>query len=437
MRVPTAAWPILAVALLLRLGLVAATPDYRPDHDDRDYDRLACAVVDGGGFAMRGPRTTPRSCGSFRSETRVEPTAFRPPGYPLFLAGVYEASRPVTRDRWAVARVAQALLGTLAVALIGIVAGQLWGRRTALAAMGLGALSLPLVLVGGTLLSETLFVALELGAVAAALAHRRSRRPLAWVALAGVLVGLATLTRTNGPALLLVLVPAVWTARPRLARRALTRPIVLVAAAALVVAPWTVRNAVAMDAFVPVNTESGSAFAGVYNDAARTDQTRPGAWLPRQRVPELRSVLEGSPQEPRLQRRLLSRSIAYAWDHPLYVAEVAARNLARLLGLEGPSWWRFSAGTMDVPTPAADAAAYAFFVLAALAVAGLAMPARRRAPGWLLALPAVLLATVVPLVGETRFRAPIDPFLAIFAALAVAEAPRLLSAARRRRPARA
>jgi 4-amino-4-deoxy-L-arabinose transferase-like glycosyltransferase len=435
MRVPTAAWLILVLALVVRLGYVAGTPEYRPDHDDRDYDRLACALVDGGGFAERGPHTTKRSCGSFRPGRRIEPTAFRPPGYPLFLAGTYGATKPLTHDRVTAARLVQAVLGTLVVALIGLVAAQLLGRRTALVAMALGAVCMPLVVVGGTLLSETLFVALELGAVAALLAERRARRPLLWVALAGVLVGLATLTRTNAPVLLVVLVPALLAGRSLRSPRAFARPLLLLAVAALVVAPWTIRNASAMHAFVPVNTESGSALVGVYNDSARNASVRPGAWLPRQHIPELRGLLARDLPEPELQRRFRARGLAYAADHPLYVAEVSARNLARLTGLAGADWWRFSAGTIDVPNPPADVAAYEFLVLAALALAGLALPARRRIPVWLLLLPVALLASVLPLVGETRFRAPIDPFVVILAAVAVVEAPRLARLARRRRPA--
>ena len=55
-----------------------------------------------------------------------------------------------------------------------MVAAQLWGRRVALAAMGLAAVYVPLILVGGSVMSEPLFAALLLGALAAAIQHRRS-----------------------------------------------------------------------------------------------------------------------------------------------------------------------------------------------------------------------------------------------------------------------
>src|SRR5215216_3184186 len=74
---PTAAvWLILALALVLRVGYVAATPDYRLVHDAIDYDRAATSIARGEGY--------PDALG--------RPTAFRPPAYPYLLAGVYKVA---------------------------------------------------------------------------------------------------------------------------------------------------------------------------------------------------------------------------------------------------------------------------------------------------------------------------------------------------------
>ena len=45
-RVPRVALVLVAVALLLRLGFVIATPGYTPAHDDRDFEHIA-AVASG------------------------------------------------------------------------------------------------------------------------------------------------------------------------------------------------------------------------------------------------------------------------------------------------------------------------------------------------------------------------------------------------------
>ena len=76
------------------------------------------------------------------------------------VAGVQDASE---HDRVLAARILGIFISTLIVGLIGVVAAQLWGRRVALAAMGLAAVYIPLIVVGGAVMSEPLFAALLLG----------------------------------------------------------------------------------------------------------------------------------------------------------------------------------------------------------------------------------------------------------------------------------
>ena len=64
---------ILVAALAIRVAWVLATPDYQLVHDALDYDNHAASIAAGDGFATSYGR----------------PTAFRPPAYPIFLAGVY------------------------------------------------------------------------------------------------------------------------------------------------------------------------------------------------------------------------------------------------------------------------------------------------------------------------------------------------------------
>lgn len=55
-------------------------------------------------------------------------------------------------------------------------------------------------------------------------------------------MGLATLTHENAVVLLVALVGAAWTERPRFSRAALRAPLGLLAVAVLTVAPWTIRK---------------------------------------------------------------------------------------------------------------------------------------------------------------------------------------------------
>jgi len=417
-RVPRIALVLVAVALILRLGFVLATPGYAPQHDDRDYDRLACGLVAGDGYTRAGPATPPQGCGEGPTG---RPTAFRPPGFPMFLAAVYTVTEPLGIERWTAARVAQALLGTAVVALLGLVAWQLFGRRTGLAAMALGAVFPPWIVLGGSLLTETLFVALMLAAIAAVLADRKAGGDRGWLVAAGLLCGFAVLTRSNAPALIIPLAIAVAAVGERPLRARLGRAVALVGLAALVVAPWTVRNAVELEGFAPVTTEAGSALAGTYNNATRNDRRWPGAWRPPARLREIAPVLDPvRGDEPAEQRALTRRSLDYMADHPGYVAHVGGRNVWRLSGLAGRDWWQFSGRTLSLPRWTADVSGVAFLLFLALAGAGAFTAAARAAPRWLWLMPVLMLLSVMFVVGETRFRAPIDPFVVLLAALAVA-----------------
>ncbi|MEA2444581.1 MAG: hypothetical protein QOJ12_1873 [Thermoleophilales bacterium] len=432
-RVPRAAVVLVVVALLVRVAFVLATPGYVPHHDDRDYDRLACGLVEGDGYSRVGPPRTAEACGD--RAMHGGPTAYRPPGFPMFLAAVYTVSEPLGADRWVTARLAQALLGTAVVALLGVIAGQLWGRRTALFALGLAAVFAPGVVLGGSLLTETLFVALMLAAIAAVLADRAAGGARRWLVVAGVLCGLALLSRSNAPVLLLPLAIAVAGAGERRRLRArLGRAAVLLGIAALVAAPWTIRNAIAMHAFVPVTTEAGSTLAGTYNDSARFDAAWPGAWKPQADSPEMRSFLHPlRGDEVGQQRALVRRSLHYMAHHPVYVAQVGGWNLLRLSGLEGRDWWYFSGRTLSLPRWTADVSGVVFLLFLALAAVGACTAAARAAPRWFWLTSVLMLLSVVFIIGETRFRAPIDPFVVLLAALAVA---RLVpgGSARRRAP---
>lgn len=422
---------LVALALVLRLLYLDATPGYALRHDARDYERHAQSIAVGEGYSHH--------------VAYGRPTAFRPPGYPYFLAGVYRVAgverAPLAR-RLHVARIAQAFVGAAIVALIGVLATMLWGRRTGLVATALGAVYVPLILVGGAVMSEPLFAVAMLAALVAALVHRRSPHRYRYAVLTGVLAGLAVLTRANAVILLLPLALALWDGRPRLAWPSLGPPIALVIAAVLTVMPWTIRNATALHAFVPVSTQLGSSLAGTYNDTARTDPENPGAWRSIKHVPQYAALWRQVRVMPEaeLDRRLRAASLRYISAHPLYVAEVGFWNTARMLDLDGRRRWRATAATISVERRWADAGVRCFWAFALLALAGAATAGARRAPLLVWAFPVVLLLSVVFLAVETpRYRTALDPFVVLLAAVALASALRrcadAAAGARRRRRA--
>jgi 4-amino-4-deoxy-L-arabinose transferase-like glycosyltransferase len=356
------------------------------------------------------------------------PTAFRPPGYTYLLGGVYrltdvwEKPKP---ERVVVARRMQVVIGTVLVAMIGLLAAQLWGTVVALVAMALAAVYVPLVTMSGTVMSEPLFVVFMLGALSAAVQYRRSAHRYRWALVAGLLAGAAILTRANGVILLVPLAFALWDRRPRLSVAALGPPAALVIVAVLAVSPWTIRNARAFHAFIPVTTQLGSALAGTYNEEARTDPVRPASWRSLRHVPSYADLYGRlrETDEAVLERRLRRRAEGYALDHPFYVAQVAFWTTLRGFELDGMDWSIHTAATVSIDATWAKRGVWCFWLFVVVALAGAFTPLARRAPWYVWAFPALMYLSVVFLVIETpRYRMPLDPFVVLLAALAVVTA---------------
>ena len=407
-----AAVALVAAALALRIAYVDATPNYTLRHDARDYDVHARSIAQGDGYS--------------KTLAHGRPTAFRPPGYPYFLGGVYKVfgvERAPAPRRLRVARIAQAFVGTAIVALVGLLAAQLWGWRVGLAALALSAVYVPLITVGGAVMSEPLFDAFMLGALVAALQHRRSPHRYRWALVAGLVAGLSILTRANAFVLLIPLAWAVWDGRPWRSRAALGPPVALVLVALLTLVPWTIRNARELHAFVPVSTQFGSALAGTYNDAVRADTQNPAAWQGLKHIPDYARLwkrIDVTP-EPVLERELRAAAFRYIREHPLFVLKVGWWNTRRMLDLAGRKRSRATAATITIDHKWADRGILCFWIVAALAVAGAATRRARRAPRYVWAVPVLMFLSVVFLVVETpRYRTPIDPFLVLLAAAALA-----------------
>src|SRR5204862_472046 len=94
----------------------------------------------------------------------------------------------------------------------------------------------------------------------------------------------------------------------------------------LVVAPWAVRNAIELHAFVPVSTETGNTLAGTYNDASLRRGAR---WLEPAKTGAYRSVY--ARYGPSAQGDVALRRAVVAWvgRHPAYPARVVAADGSR------------------------------------------------------------------------------------------------------------
>ncbi len=402
------------MALAVRVGYVEHTP-FKAVNDAGTYNRLASNVAQTGDYDTgSGPGT---GAGGSRG-----PTAYFPPGFPYFLAvadlidGHASGHKAALRGE----RIEQALAGTAAVGLLGLVALELLGPAGALVAMALAAGYPVLIEQSGTLVAENLLVVLELAAVWTALRAGGSPHPYRWIAATGVLTGLATLTHQNAILLILPLGAAVLSAGTR------ARGIVLlVICTAAMIAPWTIRNAVELHRFVPISDETGITLVGTYNRYSAAETTIPYKWRFFWKIPSDAPLVKtaGRYTEPQLDSRLRSQALEYVKRHPTAPLSAGWHNLVRMLELEGDPAWHASAEAVGLHTDVAHTGVIAFWVMAALALAGACTRRARRVPGWVWAIPVLLALSVVLINVETpRFREPIEPFLVLLAACAVTSA---------------
>jgi hypothetical protein len=258
---------LLVVILLLGTGLrLGEAWDGRPPVYDADaYAAIAASLDAGEGFSVDSGATQPSSNYS--------------PGLPLLVAGLYELSGGA-HER--LARVVLALIGSLAI-LFAYLIGRRLSRsmhsprsdvvnrsNAATGLVGAAAVAIypALLEYQGMLMSEPLAATLLSGAVLAMLWARDARQMSSaarWL-LPGALLGALALVRPEYLGVALLLGPVAFESGLRDDwRRSLAATAILLAGVVLVVAPWTARNAVALDRFVPISTGGGQVlFAGTY-----------------------------------------------------------------------------------------------------------------------------------------------------------------------------
>jgi 4-amino-4-deoxy-L-arabinose transferase-like glycosyltransferase len=396
-----AALLVLAGALLVRLGVLLATDDLPIRDDSADYIRLGQLVADGNGF------------GESLLAAGGGPTAFRPPGYPIFLGAVFR----LTGDSVTAARLVQVVLGVLTVALIGLVARQLFDRRHALVAAGLAAVYPPLILAGNAVLTEAVSLPLQMLVLVACLRYRQRAGGLWLPAACGLLIGLCILTR---PANIALLVPACLLVVTARTWRGLLPAGVVIAAVAVTLAPWQVRNQADFDGFVPITTADGFVLAGVYNAQADEDPVSRGVWRAPTVVPGPAALFEdASLDELELADALRDQAVDYAVDHPAYVPVVVGTNLRNLFDLGGRQVTDVSHRSEGYGRGWSAVWLFSYGIVALAAIAGAVSKRARSAPPAVWLVPVLFVLVTVPTLGTARYRAPVEPFLVLLGSLAV------------------
>jgi 4-amino-4-deoxy-L-arabinose transferase-like glycosyltransferase len=186
------------------------------------------------------------------------------PGAPFLYAGIYFLTGGVHPD---LARVAVAILGALMVLLVYLIGRRLGGPVVGLFGAGLAAIYPTFIDNNEQFVSEPIAAfTLAASVVGFLWASDRARNAWAWL-VPGLFLGLTALTRPEylifGFLLGLVALVKMW--RGRGVRIGVASAAVFVAAFAAVLVPWTIRNFIVLDRFVPITTGGGKAlFVATY-----------------------------------------------------------------------------------------------------------------------------------------------------------------------------
>ncbi len=339
------------------------------------------------------------------------PTANFPPLYPLFLAVFDRLGAGTIHDD----QVAGAFCGGATVALTGLLGRRIGGPVVGLVAACIVAVSPVLVATDATVMSETIAVPLTVAVLLAASRAAASGSLPRW-GLVGALAGLVALARGEAIGLAMVLVPVLVLCAPGAnRRRRLAQLGMVVGTAALVVAPWLIRNVEVFHPPVLLSSNLDSVLAGancgpVYDgpmlglwDFNCTDNTHP-------------AVLD----EARHARQIGDRALRYAADHAARVPLVMGVRILRGWGLYDPAQ---QVRVEAVESRSVGWGQFAWFgsmVTLALALPGMVSLRRRRFELAVVAGPAALATAVLALTwGDQRFVLTAVPALAVAAALSV------------------
>lgn len=385
---------LFVLALAVRCYAVAFHAA-EPVADAADYHRLAAGLAQGLGYA----------------DAAGAATAWRPPGYPFFLAFLYS----IFGVSVTAAAYAQAALGALSVLLLAAFGSLVAGRREGLVAGLLAAVYPGFFWTARLLLSENLSLPLTLASLCAALMLVRTRR-VGWAAALGLLSGAGALVRGANLAVAGLLIAWVlfceWR-RPRAEwGRVGAALLVFVAGLLLLVLPWTARNYTVFRRLVPIATQDGLTFYASYWPPEKNGRLIWGA-LPGEEDPAVAEAQRAG-DEVAVSKRLQVVALGRLREQPGRFFSVLP---SKLISLAAPFDWELfphAPGQSRSPNPV-----YALVLIPAML--GVLVLRRRRAEwrGLLWVVPAAVLVQAVVFYGSPRFRLPAETSALVWAAVAL------------------
>jgi 4-amino-4-deoxy-L-arabinose transferase-like glycosyltransferase len=363
--------------------------------DESSYYRIALNLLNGRGFSQS------------EMDQPSEPTAYRPPLFPILLATVFRVFGP--SPEYGV-RVNQALIALL-IPLSFWLGRSLHDDRCGIAAAAVVSLWPHGLYLGNNLLTEPLYAVLII--ITFGLLVKLVSSPSLGLAMAaGLAAGGAVLAR-SGFAITLALIGLWFLSLPK-RQMPWRMALAFWGIVAITLSPWTYRNYAVMNILSPGTTGAGAVFAGAHNPKTLAD--RPGGWTaPLASVPDsdIDRVVHMSEAE----------RDSYFWARGFdFLIQQPPETLLRLFVLKVLRLWipmqRIVAD--ETCSLCNTLTSLLFLVPFLLSILGLLLLRSQKAVFYL-SIAFLAGMTLVTLVfwGGTRFRMPLEPILWTLAAYAV------------------
>lgn len=397
---------VFLVAVSTRIAYaLAAAPNILPISDAGGYRLLGKHLAEGRGYIRPY---------DLALADVVRPTAEFPPGFPALLGVLHAVGLRSVQSQ----RIALGVLGALAVVGVVVLARRWLSERGALLLGLVAAVHPALFAPEAALLAESLFLWLVVLVLLAVVRFRESPTPERAV-LVGLLGGAATLVRSEGLVLAIVLMlPLLVTAPPRRVRVRAAAAVLV--GALLLPGAWAVRNLATFEEPVLVSNNLGSVLSGSNCDATYEGDLV-GFWLISEECfPGFgQEDLQGA-DESVVAEDLRDDGLAYVRANLGDVPRVATVRVLRTFQLHAPEQQARLATFEGRRLLTERITGWLLWLTLPLALTGAVGLARRRryADLWILASPVVLVVGVAAATyGNPRFRIAAEVPLLLLAAL--------------------
>ncbi|GAC1625876.1 MAG: hypothetical protein NVS4B11_22120 [Ktedonobacteraceae bacterium] len=395
---------IFCFAFLIRIiYTLTVAKGYVPQYDARSYEAIALHLLKDKCFCI----------------TDHIPTVGRAPAWPILIAIIYHIAGPQNLY----ARYFLCVLGAGTCVLLYLLASTLFNRHIGIFAGIIAALYPGLYIYDGWLYSESMYTFLLFASVYGFSQLQRTAQTR-WAVLCGVLLGLLSLTRPNG--LAVIVLALVWLLIIgkiyRWPWRNIARSVALLAVISLaIVAPWTIRNYTVAHAFVPVAIGDGTVLAGAYNNRILPESEVQGQWVSALRTnPDIArsyGICNDAVCDTKRDTALKQRAVQWASHH--------VTMLPYLLGLHFIKMWTPITPEADLPMNQFPHRRTSQFVMTLLEtvsipiflIAVFGLWATRHKWQDLLFIYFIIAMTIVQCLyfyGSSRFRASIEPIVLLF-----------------------